>query len=589
MGGDKEMELMLKITAKGEAALRELKKVENVMNRWADNISSKASLVGGVFGVLGKGVGLVLKPLEWAGKAALGLTAGLLALGGAALKAASDDQKLIDRLTMVYGSAEEATKVFQNLEKISLRGPFKADDLAEATIVLKQFGMAGDRNLGAVANAARLADESVGQMAMQVMALQARGLKRMGIEVDTKDGKFIMTWKDKMGQVQKIVAKGADEARKALIDIMAMKGGVGMGPKTFADFTQMLRNNIDQAFSTVGAPLLDLASRFVGAISAKLTRLIESGKLEEMGKKAAAWLQNAWNEGEAFFKYVEGIWKELDTGGLMKALGIVMDAAARILADSFVIYLRGLWSVFAAIGEVIAAAIGETLLKLPGMGTLRGIEATSVMAEQDKSGNLQNMYKELGITSMWDLKNNPALEAKVAMYGKAENAGKTLNALPGVMRGLGGEATGNASEIMRQAGTDLNGLTGGRSMGLNDWRLTLQTERETAARRAAQAEQEKLMAKTRADAEAQIAGKDLVTYTRTPLMMTNAGEMVEGAPGAEQTTELPGGRYRAGQTIRRGMYNIYINTLVSAANRSEQLIQDVQEKAGSPAFAAAGG
>lgn len=587
MANDKEMELMIKITAKGEAALRELKKVENVMNRWADNISSKASLVGGVFGVLGKGGGLILKPFEWAGKAALGLTAGLLALGGAALKAASDDQKLIDRLTMVYGSAEKGKAVFEELESISRRSQFKADDLTEATIVMKQFGMDGTRNLSAVANAAKIADESVGQMAMAVAGLQSRGLKRAGIDLDVKGDNYTATWYDKMGKVQKIVAKGADAARKMVVDIFALKGGTNLTPTSLSGFVQMLKNNIDDVFKTVGTPLLDLASRFVGSIAAKLTRLIESGKLEEMGKKAAEWLQNAWNEGEAFFTWVKGIWENLDAGGLMKALGVVMGAAAKILATSFVIYLRGLWDVFGAIGNAIGAAFGETMLQLPGMGLVRNKMAGNEIANQVESGGYGKMMKDLGIAKGAELTDRDM--ARIAMYSKSGNMGKSaLDTFQNKLPALFSEASGNVAEIMRQTGTELNGLAPGAPT-MDEARAEQQRQRDRDAAKARAEEQDKMMAKVRADAEAQIGGKDLATYTVAPLMRDNTGQTKQGAMGGEITGEIPGGRFAEGQTVSRGGVNIYIEKVVSAASRTEELVKDMISKAGSPALAAAGG
>ena len=460
MGGDKEMELMLRIKADGEAAIRVCKRVGDAINKFGDRASTVGGWFSAAFSTIGKGVGLVLKPLEWAAKAAMGLTAGLLALGGAALKAASDDQKLIDRLTMVYGSAEEAKKVFDELESISRRSQFKADDLAEATIIMKQFGMDGTRNLSAVANAAKIADESVAQMTMAVMGLQARGLKRAGIELDVKDDKYTATWHDKMGKVQKIVAKGADAARKMLFDVMALKGGTNLSPTTLSGFVQMLRNNIDQAFATVGTPLLALASRFVGSISAKLTQLIESGKLEEMGKKAAAWLGKAWNKAEEVFTWVRGIWENLPVGGLLKALGVVMGAAAKILATSFVIYLRGLWDVFGAIGAAIGAAFGAELLQLPGMGMMRKGMAADEMEKQNKiPGGFQKMFKDLNIEMGAKLTDRDI--ARIAMYSKGGELGKSaLDTFQNKLPALFSEASGNVAEILRQMGTEVGGLTG---------------------------------------------------------------------------------------------------------------------------------
>ena len=165
---------------------------------------------------------------------------------------------------------------------------------------------------------------------------------------------------------------------------------------------------------------------------------------------------------------------------------------------------------------------------------------------------------------------------------------KGIDGFTKTLPALGEELKGNLSEIWTRTGAQLQGLSPAAPTR-EEVRAEAQLQRDRDAQRAFSEAREKQMAQIRADAAAQIGGKDLATYTTAPLMMTNAGEMVEGAQGGERTAQLPGGRYSAGQSVQRGAVNIYIQKLVSAADRTEQLVQDMIEKAGSPALAAAGG
>jgi hypothetical protein len=477
MADEKEMTLLLRIKARGDEAIRIFKQMDSHLQKFQSGLGKIGRTAGSVFSGIGTVGGFLLKPLKWAAEAAGLVTAGLIGLGGAALRAAASDEQLIERLSMVYGSGQKAKKVFEELEAISRRGPFKTEDLAEATLLLQQFGISGTRSLGAVANAARISGTDVETMAMMVGGLQQKGLKRMGIEIDTKDNKYIISWKNQMGQVQKIVAKGADEARKKLLDVLAMKGGTGFGPRTLNDFVSMLKNNIDSAFSTVGGPLLDLATRFVGSISEKLTKLIESGKLEEWGKKAAAWLQDTWDKGRAVFEEAKEIFQNLDAGKMLEAIKIVMTAGAEILGTGFVTYLAAMKTVFSGLGKIIASAFMEQILQLPFMAGARKYMARKAMENmtpeeakrigmrpefagkpQFASPEERKRWEKAREKYLWDL--TPRAASKISAQGSQDLFLKGLSELRTELPRLGKEFAGNANEIATRAKQKLETLGG---------------------------------------------------------------------------------------------------------------------------------
>lgn len=478
MGNDKEMTLRMRIEANARQAIAQVRALDHEIQRFSGGLKAFGSTAGATFSAVGTGVGLVLKPLEVAVKAAATLTAGLAALGGAALKAAADDQELVDRLSMVYGSADEAKKKFEELERIGRTSPFPVEELVNASIVLKQYGMDGRRELGAVANAARVTKTAVGDMAMMISAMQVRGLKKFGIEVDEKDGVFLIKWKDRMGKMQALVKAGADEARKALVDVMAMKGGTGFSPRTFNEFVSMLKNNIDQVFAGFGTPLLEGATAFVDKLAKGLTELIESGKLEKWGKAAADWLIAAFAWGSVVAKDIAEIFRGLtENGNFGQALNVLMTAAGTTIAVALGNYIATMGDVFAAIGKIIASAFYDELValipgimklagKVPG-GIEGGTKAFMSSWNQNPVDRLKSTWKgvqqgaeEGGSTSAglgefltYGLRAK-SVENRRALWNSAMDNMRT-----GVER-MGPETMGAVGNIWTDAGKQLRGISG---------------------------------------------------------------------------------------------------------------------------------
>jgi hypothetical protein len=167
----------------------------------------------------------LLAPLKIGTALALTYGTAISALGAKAINAAAADEKLISRLTMVYGSAKKAEQIFSQLEGKSMGGMFDADQLTEAMIVMRGFGMDSMKNLGIVAAAARAADAGISELAQGIATLQMRNLKRLGIEMESSGEGMVIKWRDKMQKMRRVTTKDADATRRALMEIFNLKFG----------------------------------------------------------------------------------------------------------------------------------------------------------------------------------------------------------------------------------------------------------------------------------------------------------------------------------------------------------------------------
>lgn len=405
MGEKKEMTLMVRIRANGSEAVRELKKMNNFVDSWSASIKKSFDKnIGAGFRDIGAIGGIVFAPLRIASTAAMGLAGGLMAVGTAAIYAAEEEEKLRARLAAVAGSSEQGKHAIEQLNTIARHSGFKTDDLAEAAIVMKQYGITGQRQLIAVAKAARVAGVDVQTLALQTMALQARGLKRFGIEMEEGKDNPVLKFRDNAGKVLTIATKTADEARRKLIEVFALKFGVDIKPTTLSAFIQMLKNNLTQALERIGEYLLPAAKRFIDYISGGLATAIEKGKLDEWGKKIGEWFQGAVAGLIAGIKTAAKLWDALmaDPRNFADVLSWALEDAMNIAAFAFVAYLAAMTDVFAGIGKVIAGGLFNALSSnpifknLPGMDTLMNKAASASLDSMSRDGMLNVRRRFMG-------------------------------------------------------------------------------------------------------------------------------------------------------------------------------------------------
>jgi hypothetical protein len=191
-----------------------------------------------------------------------------------------------------------------------------------------------------------------------------------------------------MGQVHKLVAATADDARRQLMEVLSIKFSGGIAGSTGQGLTgliQTLKNSIGQAMGNIGEGMLPAVKRMVSWITDALNKWIESGKLLELGKKMGEWLSSAVNHIMAFFdtlpKVFEAVTKLWNQGGenLGRVLNVAFTAGGTIIATAFVAALQASYDIWAGIAEMLGAAVGEALMSLPNMAGKRAGRAESAI------------------------------------------------------------------------------------------------------------------------------------------------------------------------------------------------------------------
>lgn len=521
---------MLRIKANGDAALRMFKQMDGSIAKFQGGLKTVGNSAGSVFKGVSAVGGFLFKPLEIAAKAGGVLAAGLMSVGGAAIYAAAEDEKLVQRLSLVYGSVEKATKKFKELEAISRTTSFKTEDLTDAAIILEQVGMGGAKYLRTLGNAAKVSGGSISDMARSVSALQMRGLKSMGIESNEKDGKTTYRFRDQMGKVKTIVAKGADEARKALMTIFDLK--FSGGTKGLLGLIEQLKNGIGQAFANFGDGLLPAAKRFVEWLSKGVNNLIEGGKLEEWGKKVGEWMEKAVDNVMAFFKTLPAVWEGLkkvwnEGGNVLKDLLMgVFSAGATILGVGLFEYLKATVSIWTGVGEMIGAG----LMQAEGIKQLIYFATGKMPGATQQSALMQKGLKTAGAAL-------PTAAANIAATASVE--GQKLN-----------------QTFSRLSGVDVK------------------------------SEFEKNLGDVQASRGA--AQREMVTEQfRTKGKWGNTG-WVEAPMQWERTSEQEAGKNKVGDVSKAGGIIVRIGTVQVTADNKQRMIDTLMQSAVQPALAAAG-
>jgi hypothetical protein len=430
---DKDMDLKITISGTADKAVAMLKTLNEQIKSSSEKMAHYGATASATFSFLGKATSVFLKPVEYAAKAT-GLLGGvLLAAGGAALKAAADDEVLIERLAMAGFGAAGAAKEFEKLEKISRNSQFPVADLAQATMYLKQFGLESDKNLAIVANAAKFTGGSMEDLAIQIGALQARGLKRFGISMENDNGAFILSWKDRFGQLQKLTTTNAQDAQRKLLDVMGGKfGSTIKSPTTLKGSIEALKNGVEQIFSNVGGPMLAAATRFVNWIREGLDKLFGSGALEGAGKKLGEWIDKGHAAIKTLVETLGPIWDNLQKlwssdEGKAKIGDMVKTAILGVGKGLAGILFGALYASFAiwrVIGKLLSEIFVDSMmdqLSATKFGAWLGIQATDETVKQRRGRQGQEMnsaLQEAGAT----------LETAMYMMGDPFKAvGKELN------------------------------------------------------------------------------------------------------------------------------------------------------------------
>lgn len=466
---DKVMTLMMKIQAQADSAVIQFNKVDSLLLKIQDRTKELSGYSKTAFGAIGNAVSLTLLPLKLALQAGTALAATLIGVATASIFAAAEDEKLIRRLEAVYGSSDKANTVLGALEEQSVKSGKASEDMAEGLMLLQQYGLASSRSLFAVTNAAKVAGSSVEEMAMSVAVLQSRGpsgLKKIGIELDGKDGGYFIRARDASGKLREVMVKDAEAAKRKLIDIMAFKFGVNMQATTFSGMLNGLKNGLGVAAGQFGYSMMESLKPLLSYLSSGMVKLLESGKIEELGRKAGEWITDAVDVSLALFKTLPKVWEGLkniwNKGGdalgnfIVKAFSV----GAGIFSDIFVGVMEASVRVWASIGELLTSIFMKQILQLPGMENLRQEKiatATSSMTKHEYA----DMAEKYNIGANTDFRDLPVnVQAEIATSGKYKAVSKTIDKLKNDLGQIYRTAEDSGKERLRGLNNDFHSMSG---------------------------------------------------------------------------------------------------------------------------------
>lgn len=572
MGADKQMELMMQIKAKADQFKATMNEVDSKLQSMQNKFATLRNASGTAFNIIGRGLSLTLAPMRLALQAGTALAGGMLALGSASVYAAAEDEKLAVRLTALYGNADRANRVVDELGYASMRSGKSVDELADALVLLDQYGLASSANLGAVTNAARVANSSVADMAMSIATLQTRGLKRMGIEMEMKDDKYIISARDKSGKVREIIAKDADEARKKLLGIFSFKVGTNMHASGLLEMLAAMKNGFSKAFGEVGAGMLPAVDRMIAYLNEKMMAFVKGGSLKNLGEKIGEGLNQGTDSLIAMIRTLPQVWetmKKLKSEGgnaIREVLLSAFKAGAEIFTVSFTSLLAASGSIWLGIGQLLASAIMRPIMLLPGMGGYRQNKMEEALAGMnfEQYTAMRQKYKidERGINTWKELR--PEQQAEIASMTGGNllktGIGNIKDAIPGMVSNIAATVKQNMLNVNKTL-TGVTGIDIGKTFEENRQRARL--ERYAAGREIVIGQMSRYEP---------VAGnplqRELKTYTK--------------AVEVEAGTSKLGQKYASGYTV------VNIGKLEVRADNEARLTNEMMRAAGRAPLAAAG-
>lgn len=423
MTSAEQMELMIKIRAQGQDAQAQLKRIEDRMS----GIKSAGAGIGGgakaAFDGLSKGahaaargLHVVLAPLWWIAKGMGVAGAAALAFGGLAVRASGNMEVLKLRLDGVTASAEESKRIFEDVKQLGIASPFSDSQMADAAIALRQFAMYSRTNLQTISDTATVAQRDMQEVVMAIVGMEAEPLRRLGIQFSAAGGNFVARYRTKLGEVRTATAKTRDEAGQMLMDIFKTRfgGAAGSFAGAWKGVTSTLKGAIEQALARLGDGTRERLAGMIGELNGALGKLIDSGKLDEIGQKIGAGVEASIDYIRAAFATVSQLSKT-DAFGVM-----VMEAAAgagEVMGRGFIEYLKAGYGVIEGLFRAAFAVVAQEYRQsdLPGAAGAR-----RRFARQQLEGMTPEQASGLGIPAEYAGKEYLKLPLMQRMERKLE-------------------------------------------------------------------------------------------------------------------------------------------------------------------------
>ncbi|KQX69299.1 tape measure protein [Paenibacillus sp. Root444D2] len=263
-------------------------------------------------------------------RSATGLTsavgAAAVALGGMAaakkgfdwlIGANADMETYQNTLTVVMGSAAEATKTLAWANEFAAQTPFEIPQIVEATTKLTAYGMNAQKTLGIVGDAASVMGKDIMQGVEAVADAQTGSLERLKEAFSiTKDDISAMAKAmganvfDNSGSITDM--KGMNAALFAIME-KRFKGGMEAQSKTWKGMISNVKDFVGTTGRLMGLPLFERAEKRLQGFLGTLDQLKKDGSIDHFISQAHKMGAVVGNEmayaGKVVRAAIQGIWK----------------------------------------------------------------------------------------------------------------------------------------------------------------------------------------------------------------------------------------------------------------------------------------
>lgn len=219
--------------------------------------------------------------------------ASILAIGTAAIKAASDMESLTAEFEVMLGSAENAQKMVKNLTEFAANTPFSLNNLAQSARTMLAFGISSEDvmgNLQMLGDIAGKDSDKLKSLTLAFSQIQSTG-KLMGqdlLQLINAGFNPLKILSDKtgksMGQLKEEMSNGAISADMVTeaFRLATSEGGLFFGnmkkqSMTFSGMISTMKDNITLVLVEIGSRLLPTLKTLVD----KITKLFQ-GSLGDM-------------------------------------------------------------------------------------------------------------------------------------------------------------------------------------------------------------------------------------------------------------------------------------------------------------------
>lgn len=382
------------------------------------------------------------------------ITLPLVGLGAIALKSAADMETLKTSLDTVFkGDSGASNKAFEDIKEFAATTPFQLEEVATAFIKLKNLGLDPSiASLTSYGNTASALGKSLDQM-IEAVADASVGeferLKEFGIKAKSEGENVSFTFQG----VTTTVKKNSEEIQGYLLNIgnTSFAGSIERQANTFKGKLSTLRDNIQQAFASIGTIIIDYITPLFDKVNALIKRF------QDLSPTTKKWI--------------------VILGGIAAAIGPLLALAGTILPA----ILTGFTLLTGPIGLVVAAltAIGVIIYK-----NWKPIKRTLI----DIANYFIDLYNEskvfrVGVESviatfktLWEIGKFIFEGLKSIIGGFIDNfvtgfktIGKIIKAvftgnlseIPDIIKAASKESIGNFKDMTTNLGDDWNNLIDG--------------------------------------------------------------------------------------------------------------------------------